>query len=80
MRTKTEGEPLYRRVLATYSLQLIGPGLQVGYERTKSGDFERYEGLAPSLMREAEENITDLLPADYHVVIREWNDETEETL
>ena len=65
-------------ILATYNLVLIGPGPIVGYERDKEGEFERYESLAPSVLRETEQNITDLLPAGYRVVIREWDD-TEET-
>ena len=67
-------------ILATYNLILIGPGppAPVVYERDATGQFQRYEGIAPSRLREAEENITDLLPAGYRVVIREWND-TEET-
>lgn len=68
-------------ILATYNLVLIGPGppgTPVGYERNERGEFEEYEGIRPSLLREIEEDVTDLLPADYRVVIREWN-ETEET-
>lgn len=69
-------------ILATYNLVLIGPGLPVGYERERReegiGEFIRYEGVAPSILREVQENITDLLPAGYRVVIREWNDETEQ--
>lgn len=75
MTTTNEGD----QVLATYNLVLIGPGLPVGYERNADGEFERYEGLAPSILREIEQNVEDLLPKDYYVEVREWNEETEET-
>ena len=59
-------------VLSTYSLVLIGPGPITGWERdreTRSSSSTR--GSRPSLLRETEENINDLLPTDYRVEIRE---------
>lgn len=67
MKTKTE------EVITTYALCLIGPPEFVGGPPVT-------RKLAPEVLREAEENITDLLPAFYRVEIREWFDETEETL
>jgi len=74
--TQSEGE----QILATYNLCLIGPGPipPMGYERNADSEFVHYEGIAPSVLRETEEDLTDLMPAGYRVVIREWN-ETEET-
>ena len=55
-------------ILATYTLCLVGP----------------MEPYVPALVRavvragvvETEENLTDLLPDGYRVVIREWSDES----
>lgn len=51
-------------VLATYTLQLIGP--LHGRE---------FRGIAQPLLDESEENLTDLLPPGYRVEIKEWSDE-----
>lgn len=57
-------------ILATYNLCLIGPpGAQGPAHSTR---------LTTEYVQEVEENINDLMPDDYRVVIREWN-ETEET-
>ncbi len=64
------------QVLATYTMTLIGPGMPVGYERNADNEFERYEGIAPSVLNEAEENISDLLLADYYVAISREEEKT----
>lgn len=66
-----------RDVLSTYNLQLLGPGPIAGHERGRTGEFERYEGIRPSLLREVEENLTKLLPDGYSVRISEWYEEDE---
>ena len=54
-------------ILATYNLMLIGvPEF--------AGSLRITRKIPPEHLREIEENITDLLPADYRVVIREWNE------
>jgi hypothetical protein len=65
MTTKTDGE-----ILATYNLCLIGPEEAKGPAHSTTFT-EKY-------LNEIEENINDLLPTDYRVEIREWNDETKE--
>lgn len=57
-------------ILATYSLCLLGP--RARWDHGQAVPL----GLA-SHIQEAEENITDLLPAGFRVVIREWNDQEE---
>jgi len=58
-------------ILATYNLCLIGPSKAQG--PAHSTNFTK------KYLREIEENINDLLADEYRVVIREWNEETEET-
>lgn len=57
-------------ILATYNLCLIGPRARWDHGHAIPLGFA-------STVREAEENINDLLPAGFRVVIREWNDEEE---
>ena len=51
-------------IVATYNLCVVGPVA------------ENWAGLPaellPSFLRETEENLTDLLPDGYRVVIKEW--------
>lgn len=50
-----------------YTLVLIGP--------PTTHDYGYIVGrIDPSLLREAEENLTDLLPDGYRVEIKEWNE------
>lgn len=59
-------------LLATYTLQLFGPkptALWRGPIATTA------VGIGPTLLRETEENLTDLLPEGYSVRIKEWDDE-----
>ena len=64
-------------ILSTYKLVLIGPGPITGWERDpESRNYFQYEGVRPSLLRETEENINDLLPADYRVEIRETEEKS----
>lgn len=56
-------------VLATYNLCLIGPVDARGPAHSTR--------LTPEYVREITQNINDLLPAGFRVVIREWNDEEE---
>jgi len=58
-------------ILATYNLCLIGPKVRWDHGHAIPLGFADY-------VREAEENINDLMPAGFRVVIREWDD-TEET-
>lgn len=53
--------------LATYTLQVFGP------EDERHATFGT--GLSDALLRETEENLTDLLPEGYSVTIKEWDDE-----
>jgi hypothetical protein len=59
-------EPSDKAPLATYTLQVVGPS------------DSRHEafgtGLSEQLLRETEENLTDLLPEGFRVVIREWDE------
>lgn len=57
-------------VLATYTLQLIGPPGGLGMPVSLSEAFRFGAHL-----RETEENLTDLLPEGYSVRIREWDEE-----
>lgn len=54
-------------VLATYTLQVIGPEGWPGF-----GDALL---VLSNALREAEENVSDLLPDGYGVKIREWDEE-----
>lgn len=54
-------------VIARYELVLHGPA---GYETDVLQLVEARDALPP-LLREAEENITIMLPQDYHVTIEE---------
>ena len=56
----TEPETIEPVVLQTYTLQILGP--EHGREFT---------GVADELLREAEENLSDLLPTGYSVRIKE---------
>ncbi len=59
-------------VLNTYDLALIGPGPITGYERDpETSWYSEYSGIRPSLLRECEDTINDLLPVGYRVEIRE---------
>ena len=51
-------------VLQTYVLQLLGP---------KDTPYPR--GLSLAVIMETEENLTDLLPEGYSVLIRAWDEE-----
>lgn len=53
-------------VLATYTLQVKGPA-------NPDGSLPSIR-LRPVFIREAEENMSDLLPKDYYVEIREWDE------
>jgi hypothetical protein len=55
--------------LATYNLQVLGPA-------NADGSHPRVT-LTNALLRETEENLSDLLQP-FRVVIREWDDETNE--
>ena len=55
-------------ILATYNLCVIGPRDDPEWYFTFRAHHERY-------MRETEENLTDLLPEGYRVVIKEWDSE-----
>ena len=58
-------------VLQTYTLQLIGPSPQrAGWQGPLQSTAT---GIGPRLLRETEENLTDLLPAGYSVKIEEWD-------
>lgn len=52
-------------ILATYNLMLLGP--------TADPTNMRHWKLFKPALRETEENLTDLLPDGYRVVIREWS-------
>lgn len=54
-------------VLATYTLQVIGPE---GWPR-----FDNAALFLPDVMMETAENVTDLMPNGYSAVIREWDEE-----
>ena len=57
--------------LATYTLQVFGPRETLhkhGMKYAMIGPPEQY-------LREAEENLTDLLPDGYYVEIKEWDSE-----
>lgn len=56
-------------VLATYTLQVIGPEGWPG--------FPAPLGVIDAALRESEENVSDLLPNGYSVLIREWDSEEE---
>jgi hypothetical protein len=49
-------------VVATYTLQLLS-----------NRSLRRNLRLRRNLLREVEENLTDLLPGGYRVIIREWD-------
>lgn len=51
--------------LTTYTLQVIGP-------RNADGTQPQFE-FDRAFLRETEENLTDLLPDGYSVVIKEWD-------
>lgn len=55
-------------IAATYVLNLIGPD---GWEPEGGGSLS----LGGSLLREVEENISDLLPEGWSITIREWDDD-----
>jgi hypothetical protein len=60
-----DGRPLVihnQAILQAYTLELRGPdhGLE-------------FTGISPLILREAEQNITDLLPEGYSVRIKEWD-------
>ena len=58
-------EGAWPKVLATYTLQLIGPP-------SHSGVWPYVIG--PKFLRETEENLTDLLPDGYSIQIKEWDE------
>lgn len=59
--------------LATYTLQLIGPKDEIPPDWR--GNIVRVRSvLNPALLRETEENLTDLLPEGYSVRIKEWDE------
>ena len=47
----------------TYVLQVIGPERYAGHDQE----------IPKPLIRETEENLTDLLPEGYRVTIKEWD-------
>jgi len=55
------GEKSEPVVLQTYTLQLIGPS------------YHGEHAIPDHLLRETEENLTDLLPEGYEVKIKEWD-------
>jgi len=56
-------------VLQTYTLQLLGPSPQrAGWQGSLQSTAT---GIGPRLLREAEENLSDLLPDGYSVRIKE---------
>lgn len=59
-------------VLATYTLQLIGPSVSVVENWALA---KAMLGGHTGRLREAEENLSDLLPPGYRVEIKEWSDE-----
>jgi len=63
------------KTLATYVLQVLGP-------EPREGDVQMSYDLAREpfswWLRETEENLTDLLPEGFSVVIREWNEEVDD--
>lgn len=62
MTTRSEPE-----VLATYTMQLIGPN-------RFDGPFPVEDMVPPALLRETEENLTDLMPQGYRIEIKEWSE------
>ena len=54
-------------ILATYNLCLIGPSSTLLFNT----------GFLNEVLNETEENLTDLLPDGYRVVIREWSSSDE---
>lgn len=61
---------LPENILNTYVLQLIG---EPGPYSTPGGITATVCGIVPSLLREVEENLSDLLPSGYSVRIKEWD-------
>jgi hypothetical protein len=59
-----DGNPLV--ALATYTLQLIGPAIPSIVASPQN---------FAHMLRETEENLTDLLPEGFSVRIKEWDDE-----
>ena len=55
-------------VLQTYTLQLIGPIPPKAFQLLNLQHW-----AFPSMMRETEENLSDLLPEGYSVTIRRWD-------
>ena len=67
--TKTRPETTEAEVLQTYTLQLLGPSPQrAGWQGSLQSTAT---GIGPRLLREAEENLSDLLPDGYSVRIKE---------
>jgi hypothetical protein len=55
--------------IATYSLELLGPP----DPRRLGPLIQTPIGIAAPLLREIEENVTDLLPEGFSVRVREWS-------
>ena len=71
----TEPETIKPVVLQTYVLQLLGPSPQrAGWQGSLQSTAT---GIGPRLLRETEENLTDLLPDGYSVRIKEWDEEEQ---
>ena len=58
----------FEKVLATYTLQLIGNPPWTWTPNETTGFYQTH-------LRETEENLSDLLPEGYEVRIKEWSDE-----
>jgi hypothetical protein len=55
--------------IQTYSLELLGPP-----DPRRLGPLVQVPtGIAPPLLREIEENVTDLLPEGFSVRVTEWS-------
>ena len=59
-------------VVWTYTLQVIGPTHPTSYP-LGAGLANWEPRIDPELLREAEENLSDLLPEGYSVRIRDWD-------
>lgn len=61
-------------IVWTYNLCVIGPRHPTSYP-LGAGLANWEPRIEPSLLKEAEENLTDLLPEGYRVEIKEWDSE-----